>query len=402
MNTKKYFAAREGIILFESKSATQCIGIEGDFKMKTIILILACLAFAQFSTPASGQSLYPSPYKFTTVAGKSDTQHFKSESVAVDTAGNIYFADSKQQVICRVNPSGAVNIIAGKTGTCGSSDGVGAEARFRYPHGIAIDTTGNIYVADSGNNTIRRITPDGLVSTIAGLAGAAGSSDGAGMDARFRYPIGVAVDALRNIYVADVYNGTIRKINARGVVSTIAGQAGILGAADGRGNYPRFNLPISLAVDGSGNVYVADMLNNAIRKISWTGTVITWAGTMSYVSGYADGFGKGARFSHPCGIAVDKSGNIYVADSGNNTIRRISPDRVVTTLAGVSGQRGCVDGTGAAARFWHPTALALDRLGNLYVTDRDNGAIREGSAPISANAALSLKTPVATNTSYLK
>ena len=361
---------------------------------RAILCILwLALAFAQFLRPASAscQTVYPAPYTFTTIAAKSNT-HFKPKSVAVDSAGNVYFADTLKQVICRMEPSGGIRIIAGQLGTTGSSDGTASQARFRYPRGIAVDTANNIVVADAGNNTIRRITPDGVVTTVAGLAGPPGSADGAGNNARFSFPVSVAVDRLGNIFVADLCNCTIRKVTSNGAVTTIAGQAGIAGSADGTGCAALFNFPISIAVDGMDNLYVADMMNNAIRKITTAGLVTTFAGRLSYTSGDADGAGNSARFCHPCGVAVERTDNICVADSGNDTIRRITPGRTVTTLAGISGQSGFTDGIGSAVRFWHPTALALDQPGNLYVTDPGNAAIRKGSAvSMNTNTAISLK-----------
>jgi sugar lactone lactonase YvrE len=323
--------------------------------------------------------------------------------VAVDAAGNVYFTDTRKQVVCRMQPSGRISIIAGKLETAGSSDGAGSQARFCYPRGIAVDAANNVLVADSGNNIIRRITPDGVVTTIAGLAGTAGSADGTGENARFNFPVGVAVDHLGNIFVADLYNGTIRKVTSNGVVTTIAGQAGVIDSADGTRSSALFDLPIGVAVDDSDNVYVADWMKNVIRKITTTGLVTTFAGGMSYTAGNADGAGNAARFFHPSGIVLDRSGNIYVADSDNFTIRRIGQDGTVTTLAGLAGHPGFVDGTGSAVRFWHTPALALDKLGNLYVADFENAAIRKGSAAVSksTNTALPLQTSGA-NTSYRK
>jgi sugar lactone lactonase YvrE len=362
----------------------------------TLLFLLALLALTSISTLAYCQT----PYAFTTLTGIPNTPHFNPKSVAVDAAGNIYFADTRKQVICRMDLSGRVRIVAGKFGVSGSTDGTGSQARFTNPRGIAMDVDGNIIVADTGNNLIRRITPNGRVTTIAGLAGTVGSRDGTGIYARFDFPVSVAVDASDNIYVADLYNSTIRQVTPHGTAITIAGQAGVHGSVDGRGNAALFNFPMSIALDNSGNIYVADMLNNAIRKITPNGTVITWAGRLSYTPGNADGPTGIARFCHPCGVAVDNAGNVYVADSGNNTIRRISPDCTVTTLAGLAGQSGLVDGVGSAVRFGHPTALALDHLGELYVTDLDNTIIRKGFAGDSTNTALSLKTKAMPKFSY--
>lgn len=358
------------------------------------------LGLAQYPVPALCQAVYILPYTFTTIAGKPhvppDTDkspwHFKPKSVAIDTAGNTYFADTPKNIICRITPSGGITIIAGKSGAGGSADGTGSQARFRFPHGVATDAAGNIYVADSGNNTIRRITPDGIVTTLAGVAGTIGSSNGTGSQARFNYPAGLAVDGLGNIFVADLFNSTIRRVTSNGIVTTIAGQAGVQGSADGKGSRALFNVPISVTVDHKDNVYVADMMNNAIRKITPTGVVTTFAGRMSYTAGDTDGIGETARFYHPDGLATDSAGNLYVSDAGNQTVRRITPDGAVTTIAGLDGQFGFTDGTGSSARFWHPAGLAVDRFGSLYVTDLGNAAIRKGFAATSTNTAFTLKT----------
>jgi sugar lactone lactonase YvrE len=364
---------------------------------RSTLCALLCLALFQLSMPATCQAIYPSPYTFTTFAGNTNPQvhstwSFNPKGIAVDAAGNVYFADTRKQIICRINPSRAVTILAGKPGSIGSTDGIGNQARFHYPQGVALDAAGNIYVADSGNNTIRRVTPRGIVTTLAGIAGTVGCDDGTGCAARFNYPNSVAVDRSGNIFVADLYNNIIRKVTPSGVVTTLAGQPGISGRMDGRGDAARFNYPVSVAVDRSGNVYVADILNNAIRKITPGGVVTTLAGKLSYAVGNTDGTGNAARFCHPYGLVVDASGNIYVSDSGNHTIRCITYDGVVTTLAGLAGQSGNADGSGSAARFWHPTSLALDRLGNLYVADLDNASIRKGFAAPQTNTAFSLKT----------
>ena len=362
---------------------------------------LLYLASVQLITPVFCQAVYTSPYTFATVAEKSRPDSvsgkilmdFAPKGLTLDAAGNIYFADTRRQVICRMTPSGAVTIIAGQPDSIGSADGAGNQARFNSPRGVAMDADGNLYVADSRNNTIRRVTPGGMVTTFAGLPGVVGCNDGSRGYARFNFPNGVAVDKSGNVYVADLYNSIIRKVTPGGNVTTLAGQPGVEGSANGRGGAALFNFPISIAVDGSDNVYVADMLNNAIRKITPDGMVTTLAGRLSYLGGNADGPGSASRFCHPCGLAVDRTGTIYVADSGNNTLRRITPAGVVSTLGGVAGQSGNSDGSGSAARFWHPTNLALDGPGNLYVADSDNTSIRKGCPAISTNSVLACKTP---------
>jgi len=295
--------------------------------------------------------------------------------VAMDGSGNVDVADTFNNTVRKVTPAGVVSTLAGRAGSSGSADGTGAAARFSYPARVAVDGAGNVYVADAGNDTIRKISPAAVVSTLAGTAGASGSADGTGAAARFNFPTGVAVDGSGNVYVADSNNSTIRKVTPAAVVSTLAGTASASGSADGTGAAARFDDPHGVAVDGSGNVYVADNFNNTIRKVSPAGVVTTLAGTAG-ASGSADGAGAAARFNWPEGVAVDGSGTVYVADEGNNAIRKVTPAGVVSTLAG-GGYCGSADGTGAAARFCGPFGVAVDRSGNVYVADSFNNSIRK-------------------------
>jgi sugar lactone lactonase YvrE len=299
--------------------------------------------------------------------------------VAVDGAGNVYVADFGNATIRKITPAGVVTTLAGSPGQFGSADGTGSAARFSQPDGIAVDSAGNLYVADL-IGTIRKITPSGVVTTLAGSSDIAGSTDGPGNVARFNGPIGVAVDGAGNVYVADEFNDTIRKITPAGVVSTLAGSPTVVGSTDGPGSAARFNEPLDVAVDGAGNVYVTDAVNDTIRKITPGGVVTTLAG-LAGQAGSADGAGSAARFTGPVGIAADGAGNLYVTDSDNNTVRRINPAGVVTTLAGSPSQSGSADGTGSAARFLSPIGIAVDGAGNLYVGDGDNDTIRKLSIP---------------------
>ncbi len=296
-------------------------------------------------------------------------------SVAVDAAGNVYVADLNQTIV-KITPLGVVSTLAGLAGSAGSADGTGSAAQFNSPFGVAVDAAGNVYVADRVNHTIRKVTAAGVVTTLAGLAGSFGSLDGAGSAARFRLPGGVAVDAAGNVFVTDTLNFTIREVTAAGVVTTLAGLANVAGLADGTGSAARFNSAFGVAVDGAGNVYVADSGSHTIRKITPAGVVTTLAG-LAGSSGSADGTGNAARFLNPNGIAVDVAGNVYVADTFNYTIRKVTPAGVVTTLAGLAGSAGSVDGTGSAARFFDPNGIAVDAAGNLYVADTANRSIRK-------------------------
>ena len=434
---------------------------------------------------------------------KSGHLYLSSKAITVDSSGNIYVADT---VIQKISPDGAVTKIAGYAE--GSNDGTGPEAQFKRPHGIAVDKSGTLFVADTGNGTIRKITPEGVVTTFAGTANFLGWSDsatnrkaiGRDTDATFFSPEGVAVDESGNVYVADSGGRAIRKITPTGTVSTLAGQRPAKGesiptgwadgssekarfdsptgitldtagdfyvtdkgtstgrstirkvtltrspttliqkttdhpkpvtgppmtgdvstlrfglppicafAADNAGNVYvatspngrrwcgqiqkitpkgdvtalagigtdeparnesltlRFNRPRGLAVDKLGNVYVTDPEKQTVHKITPDGAVIAIAGR-EFESGYLDDKGSAARFSSPSGIAVDDSGNLYVADSFNQTIRKLTPDGIVSTLAGTRGAIGSADGKGSSARFNNPSRVAVDNGGNVYVLE---------------------------------
>ncbi len=297
-------------------------------------------------------------------------------AVAVDAAGNVYVADNGNQNIREISPGGSVSTIAGTSGTTGSADGTGSAALFNQPQGIAVDSTGNIYVSDTNNFTIRKIAAGGVVTTLAGAAGQNGASDGGGGSARFSYPIGIAVDSAGNIYVADFDNDAVRKVTPGGSVSTLAGSLGTAGSADGQGGAAHFNHPEAVAVDGAGNVYVADTTNQTVREITAGGSVSTLAGTAG-IGGRTDGSGAAASFFYPGGIASTGAGVVYVADTGNHTIRAMASPGAVTTLAGNAGQRGDADGTGSQALFAYPHGVAVDGSGHIYIADTNNNAIRE-------------------------
>ncbi len=322
----------------------------------------------------------------TTLAGKASIPgsadgtnagaRFNSPSgICVDFATNLYVADSANHTIRKITPAGVVTTFAGKAGNAGSADGTNSGARFYSPSDVTADGLGDIFVADSGNNTIREITPVGVVTTIAGTAGVAGSADGSQTNALFNFPEGITIDSASNLYVADTLNNTIRMITTAGQVSTFAGFAGASGSADGQGTNATFRLPEGLDVDAAGNVYVADTGNNTARMITRAGLVTTLAG-MPGSAGYADGVSNTALFNGPSGITPDGFGNVFVADDNNNLIRKITPGGVTTTFAGTVGF-GSTDATGIAARFNYPAAIAVDAADNAYVCDYLNFTIRK-------------------------
>ena len=297
--------------------------------------------------------------------------------VAIDSSGNIYVADRGDHTIRKVTPGGFVTTLAGSPEAFGgAADGTGRAARFNHPAGVAVDASGNVYVADGDNHTIRKVTPGGEVTTLAGSPGASGDTDGTGRAARFNQPAGVAVDASGNVYVTDSGNHTIRKVTPGGVVTTVAGSPGVRGTADGTGGATRFCSPcgVAVAVDASGNVYGEE--NHTILKVTPGGVVTTLAGSPGE-TGTADGTGSAAQFSTLSGVAVDRSGNVYVADTLNNTIRKVTPGGEVTTVAGSHDNAGTADGTGSAARFRGAKGVAVDKSGNVYVTDAGNYTIRK-------------------------
>jgi len=256
-----------------------------------------------------------------------------------------------------------VSTLAGN-GVLGYVNGAGASAEFKQPTGVAVDGQGNLYVVDTYNSVIRKITAAGVVSTLAGNT-TAGYVDGAASSAEFNEPFGgIAVDGQGNVYVTDTYNNRIRMITSSGVVSTLAPSY-----------TAAFYNPAGAALDGQGNLYIGDAGNNRIRVISTTGQVTTMAGNGT--AGFADGIGPvAAEFNNPYGVIVDPQGNVYVADATNNRIRKITPSLVVSTLAG-NGTAGFADGAAASAEFNTPVGLGLDSLGNLYVSDYSNNRIRK-------------------------
>lgn len=309
----------------------------------------------------------------------SAAQFNQPQGLALDGSGNTYLADYNNHTIRKISPLGAVTTLAGIPGVAGSADGPGNAATFAYPRGLAVDGAGNVLVADTGNHTLRQISPAGEVTTLAGSPGVAGASDGPATEALFNEPTGLAVDGAGNLFVADTQNSVIRRVSPQGVVTTLAGSAGNLGSADGTGSAASFAYPTGLGLDPQGNLLVADAGNNVIRKVSAGGVVTTLAGAPGN-QGSADGTGSAASFYAPQGLAVDSEGNVYVADTYNDTIRKITANGIVTTIGGSPGQAVHLDGTGLAARFNHPFGIAVDALGNLYISDAEN-VVSTSSAP---------------------
>ena len=308
--------------------------------------------------------------------------------IAVDGAGTTaYVADWGNSTIRRIQlASGVVTTLAGAPGQAGYADGTGSAARFAAPEKVAVNAAGTtVFVADSGNNVIRTIdVATGAVTTLAGSATAAGSDDGVGSAARFDYPAAIAASAGGTLaFVADMNNHTIRRIDvSTGAVTTLAGQAGVAGTADGVGTAARFDWPYGVVADPAGaTLFVADYNNHTIRRIDVATAAVTTVAGMARMPGTADGVGTAAQFNSPAAIAVDAAGTtLFVADAGNNAVRRlvISSGRV-STIAGLAGRPGGADGVGRTARFNNPTGVAVDGSGRtVFVADATNHAIRAG------------------------
>jgi len=314
--------------------------------------------------------------------------------IAVDASGNLYVGDSSLDTIQKISTTGVVNLVAGSSGLGGSTDGTGAGALFNQPGGIVIDSSGNLFVADTGNSTIRKIASGNIVTTFAGSAANKSYKDGTGAGAWFNSPVGIALDALNNLFVADSKNSVIRKISSTAAVTTFAGAAGVIGSTD---SPPRFNVPFGLAVDFSTSiVYVGDSSNNTIRKITPFGSTSTLAG-LALTTGSADGTGSVARFNLPDGAATDTAGNVYIADTASSTIRKMTPGGMVTTIAGQAGVQGLTDGTGTGSLFNQPEALTVDTANNIYVADTGNAAIRK-ITPVGVVTTITTSTPPLTST----
>ena len=350
------------------------VAVDGQGRVYVADNGLSTLRVIQLTTGAVS-TLAGAAGQFGSKDGKGGAAVFNGPiALAMDGAGNILVADSNNHTLRKVTPEGEVTTLAGKAGLSGATNGPAAKARFNGPEGLAVNAAGEVLVAEGGNNLIRKITRAGKVSTLAGKVGGIGSADGAGPAASFRNPRGVAMDAQGNLFVTDHDNFIVRKITRAGVVSTLAGRAGEPGHADGIGAAARFGFLDGVAIDRDGNVVVADFGNHTIRQITQEGVVTTLAG-MAGVPGSADGAALQARFDGPWGVAVDGDGTMFVSDSNNNTLRRLEAGQV-STFAGQAGPAGAADGHGGKASFSAPQALAMDRAGNLIVADAWNNTVR--------------------------
>jgi sugar lactone lactonase YvrE len=352
-----------------------------------ITLMLLTLVILSIYSNASAQTpIYSNPYTITTLAGNairgsgyndgtgSNTAFNQPCGIAVDINGNLYVADSGNYVIRKITQNGVVTTIAGQAGINGSTDGSGTSASFGVIKGITIDSYGNLYVTDYSNNNIRKITANTwnvttLVSSAAGLKG----------------PTGITVDTSGNIYVSDSGNYIIRKISSSGVMYTLAGSIGKPGSSDGLGSAASFAYPAGIAIDNTGTLYVCDYNASTIRKVNSSGLVTTIGGFVG-APGFLDGtlLNTASQFAGPYGLTIDSSGNLYITDQSSLSVIReitspLQQPSNVSTLAGQIGIASRWDGTGANANFNNAQGLAIDSKGNIYIADTNNNTIRKGS-----------------------
>jgi probable HAF family extracellular repeat protein len=335
--------------------------------------------------------LFVSPLSVRTLAGSAEdagavdgigflAQFNRPEAISVDAGGNLFVADTGSHTIRHVRVDGTVTTLAGVAGSAGIENGTRSSARFRSPAGVAVAADGTVYIADTGNHSIRKITGAGVVTDFAGLPGTGGSLDGTASAARFRSPRGLAIEGNGTIYVADTGNNTIRMISTAGMVTTVAGFGGASGTTDGAGSSARFRSPHGIAIDSGGNLFISDTQNNTIRIMNSLGVVETIAGQAGGMAGAVDGAGVQARFWSPSGLALGKQGEVFLADRGNHTIRVMMADGHVRTLGGSPGTMGGSEGLGAAALCASPYAISVSSSGIVFLADTNNNRVLMGVA----------------------
>jgi streptogramin lyase len=296
--------------------------------------------------------------------------------IACAADGSMWVADYSNHCIRRIDQDGTVSTVAGVPGLAGHADGKGAEVKFNEPVGISCAADGSMWVVDRGNHCIRRIDQDSTVSTVAGVPSSSGHADGTGAEAKFNKPRGISCAADGSMWVAEYGNHCIRRIDQDGTVSTVAGVPRSRGHADGKSAEAKFTFPYSISCAADGSMWVADSNNHCIRRIDQDGTVSTVAGVPGS-SGHVDGKGAEAKFNFPTSISCAADGSMWVAEDCNDCIRRIDQDSTVSTVAGVPGSAGHADGKGAEAKFNKPTGISCAADGSMWVADLSNHCIRQ-------------------------
>jgi hypothetical protein len=351
----------------------------------------------------------------TTIAGTGGSAGFSGDGglassarlnspsgVFVDILGDMYICDSNNHAIRKIDVDGIITTVAGTGGSSGYSGdgGTASNARLYYPSDVYVDTSRNIYIPDHWNHVFRKVDASGVITTIAGIGGSPGFSGDGGLatNARLHYPAGAFVDASGNVYISDAGNNVIRKIDVNGVITTIAGIGGSAGFSGdgGLATNARLNYPYGVFGDTSGNIYISDYGNHAIRKVDVSGVITTIAGTGGSPGFSGDGgFATNARLNYPLRVIVDSSRNIYISDQWNHVFRKVDASGVITTIAGIGGSPGFSGDGGLAtsAQLYYPAGAFVDTSGNVYISDAVNNAIRKVTLPTAEPTAIPTLEP---------
>lgn len=310
--------------------------------------------------------------------------------ITSDPSGNIYFADIFNNRVRKINSNGIITTMAGSGGQGFAGDSsIATNASLFWPHGVAVDTIGNVYIADMGNNRVRRVDTSGIITTIAGSAnGGYGGDGGLAINALLFGPYGVAINAANNLFIADYGNHRIRKVDGNGIITTVAGtgSAGYTGDG-GLATNACLNHPSAIAFDTIGNLYIAEYGNSVVRKVSVNGIISTFAGNGGAGYGGDGGFAIYANLNSCDGVCTDAHGNVYIADTYNSLIRKVDPIGVITTFAGTAGAAGFLgDGdTATNAELYFPRGVTVDVFGNVLISDESNERIRKVSFGAETN-----------------
>jgi len=330
---------------------------------------------------ATAQSI-PS-YLITTVAGNGTTLSSGdggpailagftgAEGVARDLSGNLYVADFQSNRVRKVTPQGIISTVAGNGIQAFSGDGgLATLASLNEPVGVTVDNFGNLYIGDAGNNRVRRVTPQGVISTVAGNGLGSSSGDGGpAASASINSPHGVATDASGNLYVAEDAGARIRKVTPQGIISTVAGN-GVQGFSGDGGSATSASLldPIDVTVDSSGNLYIADGFGSRVRKVTAQGVISTVAG--DGIAGFSGdgGLATTAELHYPNGVAIDATGNLYISEATNGRVRKVTPQGLISTVAGGGSVSGGDGGPATAVSLFLPVSVTTDSSGDIYVS----------------------------------
>ncbi|MDE0627264.1 MAG: SUMF1/EgtB/PvdO family nonheme iron enzyme [Bryobacterales bacterium] len=327
--------------------------------------------------------------------------------VAADAAGNLYIADRDNHRVRKVDPAGVITTVVG-TGSPGyhGDGGPAASAQLDSPSGVAVDAAGNLYIADRGNHRVRKVDASGVITTVAGTASRGSGGDGGpATGAQLNSAAGVAVDAAGNLYIADTFNGRVRKVDSAGVITTVAGTVvGRYGGDGGPATSAELSFPFAVAADAAGNLYIADVTNHRVRKVDSAGVITTLAGSgqVGPLSGEYGGDGgpaASARLSSPTGVAVDAAGNLYIADRDNHRVRMVNRTGEISTVAGTGDEGFSGDGgLPTGAQLDSPFGVAVSPIGDLYIADSGNNRVRKVDLSLAEASRVELQLGISGDT----